>query len=94
MKKVILTLALGLFFVTFTNAQNSIKEVAEAQAEVVVKNKECAPDCKKDCCAGKESDAKATKKESKSCEGKATKKSCETKAKGCASKKRPDSCKH
>ena len=93
MKKILFTLALGLFFVTFTNAQSTLSETAEASAKVIVEKKACKPDCTKNCCADK-TDAKATKKDGKSCNDKTTKKSCGTKAKGCADKKRPSSCKH
>ena len=85
MKKVIFTLALGLFFVTFTNAQSTVSETADAKAKVVVENKACKPGRAKACCAGKNADAKATKEDNKS---------CATKGKSCADKKRPDSCKH
>ena len=61
MKKVIFTLALGLFFVTFTNAQSTLSETAEAKSELIVENKACEPGCTKDCCADKNADAKAAK---------------------------------
>ncbi|HIP49682.1 MAG TPA: hypothetical protein EYG92_12060 [Lutibacter sp.] len=84
MKKVLFTLALGLFFVTFTNAQSTLSETAETKSELIVKNKACDPDCTKNSCDHKKA-AKGTIKD---------KKSCATKEKSCADKKRPSSCKH
>lgn len=94
MKKVLFTVALGLFFATFTHAQSTLSKTAEAKAELIVENNACKPDCAKDCCTGKNADAKAANKNNKSCNTKATKKSCATKAKSCSGKKRPNSCKH
>lgn len=94
MKKILFTLALGLFFVTFTNAQSTVSETADATAQVVVEKKACEPGCTKECCTGEKADAKKTVKDSKSCDDKSAKKGCATKAKGCATKKRPDACKH
>ncbi len=90
MKKVLLTLAFGLFFITFTNAQSTLSETADAK-KAAVEQKACEPGCTKDCCAeaNKKSKAKLVK-DSKSCDDK---KSSGIKTKSCADKKRPSTCK-
>lgn len=82
MKKLFFTLAIGLLFTVFAQAQSSDSKVAKAKSQVVVEQ----TTSKKSCCP--------SKKDAKSCNDKATKKSCGTKAKSCADKKRPDTCKH
>lgn len=96
MKKLVFTLALGIFFVTFSNAQTADVKASEEKQAVELKASSdekvaCEPGCTKECCA----DKKATKEECK--EGDAKKKvtkaslrpsSCADKKKtSCASKK-------
>ena len=99
MKKLVFTLALGIFFVTFSNAQSSDLKASEEKQAVELKASSdekvaCEPGCTKECCT----DKKATKEECK--EGDAKKKvtkaslrpsSCATKKTSCADKK--TSCK-
>jgi hypothetical protein len=97
MKKLVLTLVVGLFFVTFSNAQ-SFKDAADKKAKTEIKANDATA---KTADAKFEADAKEENKANCKGDKNAPKKSCKTKAKGCATKakgcasKRPDStCKH
>ena len=100
MKKLVFTLAFGLFFVAFTNAQNAQSEKnveAEQIVEVTSTSNEkaaCEPDCTKPCCADKkEVKAASNSKKETSCDSKSKKaadcKTTSTKAAkaSCADKK-------
>lgn len=87
MKKLILTLAFGLFFVAFSNAQTTTETKKDTKATYSVQKekttatattKSCAGKKAKGCCAGKKScKGKANKscagKDKASCKGKANK---------------------
>ncbi len=84
MKKLVFTLAFGLFFVTFTNAQSLKSDQADSQAKVIVEKK---TDAKEEKASYKDEKADAKT------DLKSDKKSCATKSRSCGSKKRPNSCK-
>ena len=106
MKKLVFTLAFGLFFVSFTHAQTAKVETAETKqlVEVVSSSKvkiACEPGCTKACCADKTAkseykDKAACKDKAASCKGKDASeckgKTADLKAKASCDGKRPSSC--
>ena len=103
MKKLVFTLAIAVFFVTFSNAQSTDEKAADAKQSVeltsVSKEKvACEPGCTKECCADKKAectDKKATSKKASlrpsSCADKKT--SCKGKKTSCKDKKATKSVK-
>lgn len=95
MKKLVFTLAIAVFFVTFSNAQSTDEKAAEAKQSVeltsVSKEKvACAPGCTKECCADKKECT--DKKEKAACaDKKSTSKKASLRPSSCADKK--TSCK-
>ncbi len=100
MKKVILTLVFGLFFVAFSTAQEKTVEKVVVKKECTTKSKKCADaakceikcsaDCtKKDCekCVAKKADCKK-KCDAKKSACKKEKKACKTSKKECKSSKK------
>jgi len=108
MKKVLLTLVFGLFFVAFSNAQ-SASTIKKAKSEFTVKNKKAADyQCPMDCEKGKTYDKAGTcpvckmdlkakksgKKAKGCCSGSKAKSSCGSKKakSSCGDKKVKSSC--
>jgi len=106
MEKVLLTLVLGLFFVTFSNAQS--KNSPKAKSEITLKaSKSVEYQCPMDCEKGKTYDkegscpvckmdlkVKGSAKAKGCCAGSKTKASCgdSKKASSCAGEKKASSC--
>jgi len=90
MKKLVLTLAIGIFFVSFANAQTADKktDVAKQTVELTSVNADkvaCEPGCTKACCADKKAKTE--------CKDKKTKEACtDKKAKNTKASMRPTSC--
>ena len=98
MKKLVLTLAIGIFFVSFSNAQTAdIKtDAAKQTVELAVANDAkpaCEPGCTKPCCADKKAKTECTDKKAKTecADKKATSKKASLRPSSCADKK--SSCK-
>ncbi len=99
MKKLVFTLAIGIFFVTFANAQTADMktDAAKQTVELAASSDDkpaCEPGCTEPCCADKKakaecSDKKATSKKASlrpsSCADKKT--SCKDKKSSCKDKK-------
>ena len=82
MKKVLLTLLFGLFFVAFSNAQSTDKKETKAKVEYTVK-KDAKSASTPACCAGKKD---CSAKEKAACDGKAKASCGSAKAASCDGK--------